>query len=279
MKKTLQITSLLFFLFCISGINAEVIDPIQFFTKDAVQSANQKIQEIKSKTGKEFVLETIETTEPTDSSSFAMDRAKSLKVNGVYVLIAKKEKKIEIKVGNKTKSVFTANDSSNLKAKLIESFKTKNFDSGLENAVSYYSNVLLSANSRPSNRMAESPVHTTRSSSDSGGFSFMSILFFGLILFVAFRVISAMMGGGGYSPGMGGMGGGGMGFFGSLMTGMLGAVAGNWLYDKFMGNDSLSAHDNSSYSDSSSDDWKSQDDSYSSDSGSFDDSDSGGGDW
>ncbi len=278
MKKTLQITYLFFFLFSISGLTAEVIDPIQFFTKDAIQSANQKIQEIKSKTGKEFVLETIETTEPTDPSSFAMDRAKSLKVNGVYVLISKKDKKIEIKVGNKTKSVFTANDSSNLKSKLIESFKTKNFDSGLENAVSYYSSVLLSANSRPTNRMAESAVRTSKSS-DSGGFSFMSILFFGLILFVIFRVISSMMGGGGFNPGMGGMGGGGMGFFGSLMTGMLGAVAGNWLYDKFMGNDSLSAHDNSSYSDSSSDDWRSQDDSYSSDSGSFDDSDSGGGDW
>jgi uncharacterized membrane protein YgcG len=278
MKKTLQITSLLFFLVSISGLSAEVIDPIQFFSKDAIQNANQKIQEIKSKTGKEFVLETIETTEPTDPSTFAMDRAKSLKVNGVYVLISKKEKKIEIKVGNKTKSVFTANDSGNLKAKLIESFKSKNFDSGLENAVSYYSSVLLSANSRPNNRMAESPVNTSKSS-DSGGFSFLSILFFGLILFVIFRVISAMMGGGGLNPGMGGMGGGGMGFFGSLMTGMLGAVAGNWLYDKFMGNDSLSAHDNSSYSDSSSDDWRSQDDSYSSDSGSFDDSDSGGGDW
>jgi uncharacterized protein len=278
MKKTLLITYLFFFLFSISGLTAEVIDPIQFFTKDAIQSANQKIQEIKSKTGKEFVLETIETTEPTDPSSFAMDRAKSLKVNGVYVLISKKDKKIEIKVGNKTKSVFTANDSSNLKSKLIESFKTKNFDSGLENAVSYYSSVLLSANSRPTNRMAESPVRTSKSS-DSGGFSFMSILFFGLILFVVFRVVSSMMGGGGFNPGMGGMGGGGMGFFGSLMTGMLGAVAGNWLYDKFMGNDSLSAHDNSSYSDSSSDDWRSQDDSYSSDSGSFDDSDSGGGDW
>lgn len=278
MIKTLQITYLFFFLFSISGLTAEVIDPIQFFTKDAIQNANQKIQEIKSKTGKEFVLETIETTEPTDPSSFAMDRAKSLKVNGVYVLISKKDKKIEIKVGNKTKSVFTANDSSNLKSKLIESFKTKNFDSGLENAVSYYSSVLLSANSRPTNRMAESPVRTSKSS-DSGGFSFMSILFFGLILFVVFRVVSSMMGGGGFNPGMGGMGGGGMGFFGSLMTGMLGAVAGNWLYDKFMGNDGLSAHDNSSYSDSSSDDWRSQDDSYSSDSGSFDDSDSGGGDW
>jgi uncharacterized protein len=278
MKKTLQIKALLFSIICISGLSAEVLDPIQFFTKDAIQNANQKIQEIKSKTGKEFVLETIETTEPADPSNFAMDRAKSLKVNGVYVLISKKEKKIEIKVGNKTKSVFTANDSSNLKAKLIESFKTKNFDSGLENAVSYYSSVILSANSRPNNRMAESPVQTSKST-DSGGFSIISILFFGLILFVAFRVISGLMGGGGLNPGMGGMGGGGMGFFGSLMTGMLGAVAGNWLYDKFMGNDSLSANDSSSYSNSSSDDWRSQDDSYSSDSGSFDDSDSGGGDW
>ncbi len=284
MKLNLFLATLLFILLQVTSLTADVIDPVPFFSKEAVEKANTKIQEIKSKTGKEFVLETIDSTNSTNPSDFALDRAKSLKVNGVYVLISKKEKKIEIKVGNKTKSVFTDSDISALKGKLVEAFKTQNFDSGLDNAVTYYSSVLLSAaNSKPSKRTAENspPASSAVPSSNSGGgFSILSIVLIGVVLFILFRVISGMMGGG-LNPGMGGMGGGGMGFFGSLMTGMLGAVAGNWLYDKFMGNDSLSANDSSSYSDSSSGDWSSQDDSYSSDSGSFDsgDSDMGGGDW
>ena len=249
MKMNLLLATLLWALLQVTSLVADVSDPVSFFSKEAVEKANTKIQEIKSKTGKEFVLETLDSTNSTNPSDFAMERAKTLKVNGVYVLISKKEKKIEIKVGNKTKSAFTDSDTSALKGKLIEAFKTQNFDSGLDNAVTYYSAVILSAaNSKSTKRTAEnipSTTNTAPSSNSGGGFSILSIVLIGLVLFILFRVISGMLGGG-LNPGMGGMGGGGMGFFGSLMTGMLGAVAGNWLYDKFMGNDSLSANDNSS---------------------------------
>jgi uncharacterized membrane protein YeaQ/YmgE (transglycosylase-associated protein family) len=49
-------------------------------------------------------------------------------------------------------------------------------------------------------------------------------------------------GGGGYGN-QGYNSGGGMGFMGSFLTGMFGAMAGNWMYDKFFNDDSSSDSD------------------------------------
>jgi len=266
-------------------IFADVRDGAGIFSNSTVETVNRKLEEVRNKTGKDLLLETIESTDGVNPSNYSLDRAKSLRVNGVYVLIAKKEKKIEIQVGNKTRQVFDNAVTNRFKSKLTDSFKAGNFDEGLQNAVGYFSETLLAVETNRPSQKANTPVAASspKSSSD-GGTSWLGILFFILILFLIFRVVSSLFGrGGGYNPGYGGMGGGGMGFFGTLMTGIFGAMAGNWLYDKFMGSDSsgLFGSDNSdnSYSGSSSD-WGSSDDSYYSDSGSYDSSDSSdGGDW
>lgn len=273
----------------IQSVFADVRDGAGLFSSSTLETVNRKIEDVKNKTGKDLILETVESTNGTNPASYSLDRAKSLRVNGVYVLIAKKEKKIEIQVGNKTRQVFDGSVTNRFKSKITDSFKSGNYDEGLQNAVGYFSETLLAVESnRPAQKANTPPVAaaTTPKSSSEGGTSWLGIIFFVLIIFLIFKVVSALLGrgGGGYNPGYGGMGGGGgMGFFGSLMTGIFGAVAGNWLYDKFMGPGSsgLFGSDNSdnSYSGSSSD-WGSSDDSYYSDSGSFDSSDSdGGGDW
>ena len=84
---------------------------------------------------------------------------------------------------------------------------------------------------------------------DTKGSSIMSYVCIGIVallgIWLVFGLVRMMMGGsggggsGGGGMGGGGMGGGGMGAGGGLMTGllggMLGAVAGNYLYNSFMG--------------------------------------------
>lgn len=292
MRLKITLFSLILSLFGTVSLFSDVTDTIGFFSPVAVSSANEKIKNVKAKTGKDLVIETVESTNGEDPSTYAENKAKSMRVNGIYVLITKKEKRIEIKVGNKTRQVFGSSESANLKSKLVDEFKTKNFDSGLDRAVDYYASTLMAAgspNSRKSNNQYSNSSPAVKN--DEGGFSLMTIIIIAIVGFILYRVISSLLGrGGGYSPGYGGGGfggGGGMGFMGSLMTGIFGAMAGNWLYDKFTGSDGgLFGGDHSSGSfggDSSGSDWSSQDDSYSSDSGSFDsgsdDFGGGGGDW
>jgi len=293
MRLKITLFSLLLSLFSTASLFSDVTDSIGFFSPTAVSSANEKIKDVKAKTGKDLVIETVESTNGEDPSNYAENKAKSMRVNGIYVLITKKEKKIEIKVGNKTRQVFGSSETANLKAKLVDEFKSKNFDLGLDKAVDYYAITLMAVGPSNSRRSAQNSNYNNAApvKTEGGGTSIMTIIIIAIVGFILFRIVSSLLGrGGGYSPGYGGggYGGGGMGFMGSLMTGIFGAMAGNWLYDKFTGSDGgLFGSDHSSsgsYGDSSGSDWSSQDDSYSSDSGSFDSGGDdfgggGGGDW
>lgn len=299
MKKNLSVLLSLFLFVSPSLLLAEVIDSAGFFSPSVVQEANQKIKEINRKTGKNLVVETVPSLDGKNPSQYAISQARSRRVNGVYVLLAKKEKKIEIRTGSNTRKVFGTFEASTFKTKITENFKKKQFDAGLIESVSYYSGVLSSATTKRKPSGYSATTTPVRKQSSSGGFSLFKWLFIGLILFLIFRVVSSFLSRGNNNSygnqGPGGYGngynqGGGMGFMGTLLTGMLGAAAGSWLYDQFTGNDSgLSASDHmdsSSYSDSSYSDnsWSQTDDysDYSSgDSGSFDGGGGfdGGGDW
>jgi uncharacterized membrane protein YeaQ/YmgE (transglycosylase-associated protein family) len=122
-----------------------------------------------------------------------------------------------------------------------------------------------------------------RSNHNSGGFSWMTIIIFAVIAFIAFKIITSLLsssrsGNMNQPYGSGYGGNSGSGFMGTFLTGMLGAVAGSWLYDKFTGHDSgLYGNDHSNsdnYTSGNGSSWSQSDTDYSSDS-----SDSGGSDW
>lgn len=300
MVQKLSLLLSLFFVIFISSLSAEVVDNAGFFSPAAVRSANQQIAQTKRTTGKELVVETITSLNGENPDQYAIARARTRKVNGVYVLLAKKERKINIRVGSRTRQIFGSFEMGNLKLKFTENFKRKQYDTGLTEAVMYYSGVFQNGqkNARtPPVQTGNQPKQANQKS--SGGSSMFKWIIIGLILFLAFRLITSLLArgrggqqmGGGYGNGGGYGQNGGMGFMGTLLTGMLGAAAGSWLYNQFTDNDSsLSASDSfdnsadmSSYSDNAS--WAAEDDysDYSAgDSGGFDSGggfDDGGSDW
>ena len=271
------------------ALNAEVVDTAGMFSQSALNEANQRLEEVKRKSGKDLVIETIEEVGQTDANALALEKAKARKVNGVYVLISKKDRKLKVEVGNKTKQVFGDSERNILKAKFTEEFKSKNFDRGLSSSVEYFASVMDSAVSNTGNN-SNYPVRSevpARANQSSGGISWMTIIIFAILAFVIFKIITSLMatnrGAGNmnqpYGAGYGnnGYGNNGPGFMGTFLTGMLGAAAGSWLYDKFTGHDSGlygNDHFNDSYRNSGNDSsWSQSDTDYSSDS-----SDSGS-DW
>lgn len=290
MKKILAICTIAFILN--AAVYAEVVDTAGMFSSSAIQAANQRLEDVKRKSGKELVIETIEEVGQADANALAIENAKARKVNGVYVLISKKDRKLKIEIGNKTKQVFGDFERDTLRSKITEEFKAKNFDRGLNSSVEYFSGVMDSAvanrNTSNSNypQRANAPIRTNQT---TGGIPWMTIIIFAVIAFIAFKIITSLMasnrGGAGnlnqpYNAG--GYGNSGTGFMGTFLTGMLGAAAGSWLYDKFTGHDSgLYGNDHSS-GDSfrgNGDSWSQSDTDYSGDSSDSGWGDSGGSDF
>src|SRR5438105_2272009 len=83
------------------SVRADVTDKGEFFSAEAVEKANKQIAKVKEKTKRELVIETFKEIPEDRKKDFdekkkgeffhhwARDRAKDLKVTGVYILLCK----------------------------------------------------------------------------------------------------------------------------------------------------------------------------------------------
>ena len=193
------------------------------------------------------------------------ERATAAKVKGIYVLITKKPGHVEIQVDRQTREHgFGANESKQLRAKFVDGLQHKEPDKALLDAVEYVKQTLKSKHRADAPPAAGNRHHATNHDApvrhgpapgpvvrNAAGMGWLGWVLVAVGIFLVFRVLGALFrgmtgggggggyGGGGSGPGgygYGGGGGGGGGFMGSLMTGMLGAVAGNWIYNNMFGN-------------------------------------------
>jgi uncharacterized protein len=236
-------------------------DEGKFFSDETRQKADNEIRDIFREYGKDLQIETFPTP-PADEAKdvnlkdrkerdkffekWARERARHDVVDGIYILICKEPRHLQVEVGNETqKKAFTLEDRNELRELLLEKFKKQKYDDGLLEAVEFVGKKLKAhgVRAKDSKTGAGAAVPT------NVGVGFMEglggLLCFGLIVIAVvwliiglFRALSGMGGGyrSGYGPGYGGGyggGGGGGGFFSSLMGGMFGAAAGNWMYDSF----------------------------------------------
>jgi uncharacterized protein len=198
---------------------------------------------------------------------WAQERAREADVNGIYVLICKKPGHIQVEVGNHTREkAFTVKDRNELAKILVEKFHEKKFDEGLLDAVEFVAKRLKANGARSGVMVPQkgaewghgTPGVILGGHNQGGGIMSMGLgglLCTGLIILAGiwlvvgvFRALAGGGGnrggygpggpggygpGGGYAPGYGGGGGGG--FMSSLMGGLFGAAAGNWMYNSFFG--------------------------------------------
>jgi uncharacterized membrane protein YgcG len=246
------------------AVAPQIKDDGKFFTDEAREKADKEIREIHREFGKDFLIETFATV-PADLAKdadlkdkdarnrffekWARERARGADVNGIYVLICKEPAHLQVEVGNETqKKAFTTEDRNELSSMLIKSLREKKNDDGLLEAVEFVRSKLKAHGVRASSApvIIPKPGGNVVSSGLGGLICFGVLILAGLWLVVGlFRTITGGGGGnrGGYGPGGyggggyggGGGGGGGGGFMSSLMGGMFGAVAGNWMYNSFFG--------------------------------------------
>lgn len=127
----------------------EVKDEAGFFSPAAVSQANLRIQNIKQLYRKDLHIETFKGMPADLRDAVAQDKKKALtdwavrqaaknKVDGIYVLVCKEPPHLEVLVDNASlKKVFAVKDRDNLRDLLLASFRDKNYDKGLADAVAF----------------------------------------------------------------------------------------------------------------------------------------------
>jgi uncharacterized protein len=265
--------------------SADVQDNAGFFGEDAVRQANFDLKDIKQKYGKDLLVETLPTL-PAEVQSqinaqnrdkvyadWAQQRGRDAKLDGVVVLITREPSHLQIGVGNKTQQkAFSLKDRDRLRDQMLTSFKQKQYDQGLLNAVGSYRQTLAnnlggSGSStqveKTSPGAAPTPAPSGRDSDASpsnnrggGGISLWSLVIWGLVIFFVLRLIGGIfrrrtagpMGGmmgqgnqpGWNQPGYGYGRGGGFGT--GLGGGILGGMLGGWLGSHMFGRGGSSAY-------------------------------------
>lgn len=263
-----------------SAVHAATIrDDASLFSPKVVKEARTELDKIERESSLPVTIETIPSLGGEDIREVLTRHAKDSGAAGIYVLISRKEGKIDVDASKRFRSVLPQGRLVTIRDAFTDQFKKKDFDNGLLQGVRTIGLEAALARvgspaaerAQPRTVPARPPVAPNRPMPQRGnGFGFGSLIGLGLlivgVLFVV-RLISSMMGGGmrqqGYGPGgpmggpMGGpgyggpgygYGGGGRGgFFSGLMGGIGGALAGNWLYDQFSGRHQGGHVENTSY--------------------------------
>jgi uncharacterized protein len=254
---------------------AEIRDHAGMFSADAVRKAEQTLSKAERASGIPIMIETIEAVPGLEAGAASADklqavnelaekRGRDINVEGIYMLLSKKDRVLsKILVRRQYANAISRKDQEAVRDAFVAPFKAGDYDGGLAKASETLASALPDGPAAvPGHRRAAdagpvAPAGARRGQPHGIG----SLLAIGLgilgVLFVV-RLLGGLFGGrgvgGAYPPQMGGMqrpgmgpgfggpgyGGGygygrGGGFFSSLMGGIGGAMAGNWLYDQFSG--------------------------------------------
>ena len=246
--------------------DSRIIDEAAIFSPSAIKDAEDALFKVKTKSKLPITIQTRKSAEGQAPDKLAINLAKSNAGDGLYLLILKDDRKIEMLWSNSFKGRITNDDRDQVRKAISDEFKKTDWDAGLKQGVAKL--VILaerfpigeaSIPARPApgvrqNNAVQNQALPVRQA--QGGIGIITILMLGLGLFSLVRIVRGLMGGGGsYSGGGGGGpgtgrgqgygggygggpgygGGGGGGFFSGMLGGLGGAVLGNWAYDKLSG--------------------------------------------
>ncbi len=177
--------------------------------------------------------------------------APSGRFTGLYIFMSRSPKKLVLIPSKGNKNTLSGERLAEIRAAMLAQFRSNNYGEGLNLGLSQIGATFAKQAARPLAAQANNQVSAAPYETDASPFwqrilITLAIVFgcLGLFRFIAnlrrprpplANNYSAAPYGGGQASGPGGYGGGGGGMFQSIFGGIAGAMAGNWMYDKFFG--------------------------------------------
>jgi uncharacterized protein len=259
---------------------ATIRDEAGMFSKSALSQSEARLSELKSKSSLPVTIQTRTSAEGKDPAKYAIQLASTYAGKGLYVLILKNDRKIEVLWSGDFSKTITNDDKDKIRNAITTEFKANKYDEGLSKGLDAITTVCMrfpvgkvaaapappvpASRPAPMAPMPATPAPAQQSPGLGSGIFLILLLGVGLLILIGVirsisgaRSYNAGMGpgripgpgpgaaqfgpGGGYGPGYGGGGGGG--FFSGMLGGLGGAILGNWAYDRLGGGHSHHQHD------------------------------------
>jgi uncharacterized protein GlcG (DUF336 family) len=115
---------------------SEVNDTAGLFDSDVILAARKELERIEHETTLTTVIQTVESLRGQKLADAAVRAARESGIQGIYVLIAKSEKEIELLVSKKYSTTLTGPRQAAIRAGFIEGFKKGDYNEGLKRGVS-----------------------------------------------------------------------------------------------------------------------------------------------
>src|SRR5271165_3433453 len=143
-------------------VPSDVRDTAGMFSADAVRAAREALGKIERTIGVPMLIETVETLKGETIDEVAIRLARRSGAQGVFILIARKESKIEVLASRRYTEALPRPARTKVRSAFIEGFRKKNFDDGLREGVAALDAELASARSEGKVPLAEkrSEEHT-----------------------------------------------------------------------------------------------------------------------
>lgn len=146
---------------------AEIRDRAGLFGADAIASARGELTRVARETGASIIIETVDSLQGERADRFAVDLARRSGIRGVFILIARKERKLEVLGSGRYKEILTDAHRKAIRDTFFEGFRRQAFNEGLEHGVAELARALAPA--RPAAAPApRSPVPEGRSGIATG---------------------------------------------------------------------------------------------------------------
>jgi uncharacterized protein GlcG (DUF336 family) len=134
---------------------AEVRDRAGLFGADAIASARGELERVARETGASIIIETIDTLGSGPADRVALDLARRSGIRGVFILIARKERKLEVLGSGHYREILTADHRKAIRDAFFEGFRRQDFNEGLKHGVAEVARVMASA--RPASASPTAP--------------------------------------------------------------------------------------------------------------------------
>ncbi|GAC1469632.1 MAG: hypothetical protein NVSMB9_13630 [Isosphaeraceae bacterium] len=116
-------------------VKTGVRDQAKMFSAGAVQKADETLEAIRGRTKWGVLIETVDSLGGKSPHDAAIANARKLQVHGLYVLIAKNDRKLYAEPSKSATKTFTPEKIRAIDDAITSAFKAKDFDKGLLDAV------------------------------------------------------------------------------------------------------------------------------------------------
>jgi uncharacterized protein GlcG (DUF336 family) len=125
--------------------SSEVRDPAGLFSAGAITAAERRLRAIEKETQVATRIETVESLKGELVDTVASKQARLSGIQGIFVLIARKESKIEVLVSHRFSAVLTRPRIDAIRSAFIEAFRRQEFNEGLQRGVDSIQEVVAAA--------------------------------------------------------------------------------------------------------------------------------------